>query len=93
MVAARPRKVIEVSGWGRAALNKVPDDILNDQELKLAQEVVPDNYSLEISKVTWKREKTSTIWRICRDDFKRLALQLPEGLKCSLRQSVTSSRE
>ena len=59
VVAARPRKVIAVSGRGRAALNKVPDDILNDPELKLAQEVLPDNYNLEISKVTWKEEKTS----------------------------------
>ena len=59
VVAARPRKVIAASGRGRAALNKVPDDILNDLELKLSQELLPDNYNLEISKVTWKREKTS----------------------------------
>ena len=59
VVAARPRKVIAASGRGRAALNKVPDDILNDLELKLSQEVLPDNYNLEISKVTWKRGKTS----------------------------------
>ena len=51
VVAARPRKVIAASGWGGAALNNVPDDILNDPELKLAQEVLPDNYNLEIPKV------------------------------------------
>ena len=49
VVAAKPRKVI--SAKGRATLNKVPDDILNDPELKLAMEVLPDNYNLEIPKV------------------------------------------
>ena len=52
-------QVIAPGGQGRAALNKVSDNILDDLELKLAQEVLPDNYNLEISKVTWKREKTS----------------------------------
>ena len=33
--------------------------------------VLPDNYNLEVPK---------TIWRIRRDGFKRVALQLPEGL-------------
>ena len=66
VVAARPRKVIAASGWGGAALNNVPDDILNDPELKLAQEVLPDNYNLEISKVTWKRENTSSTFYIDR---------------------------
>jgi len=71
VVAAKPRKVISSKGRGRATLNKVPDEILNDPELKLAMEVLPDNYNLEIPK---------TIWRIKRDKFKRIALQLPEGL-------------
>ena len=31
-------------------MNKVPDEILNDPELKLAMEVLPDNYNLEIPK-------------------------------------------
>ena len=71
VVTAKPRKVVSVKGRGRAALNKVPEDILNDPELRLAMEVLPDNYNLEIPK---------TIWRIRRDQFKRVALQLPEGL-------------
>jgi len=71
VVAARPRKVIAAKGRGKAALNKVPDDILNDPELRLAMEVLPDNYNLEIPK---------TIWRIRREGFKRVALQMPEGL-------------
>ena len=69
VVAARPRKVVRARG--RAALNKVPDDVINDPELRLAMEVFPDNYNLEIPK---------TIWRIRRDNFKMVALQLPEGL-------------
>jgi len=69
VVSGRPRKVI--SAKGRATLNKVPDEILNDPELQLAMKVLPDNYNLEIPK---------TIWRIKRDKFKRVALQLPEGL-------------
>ena len=55
----------------KAALNKVPDDILQDPELVLAMSVLPDNYNLEIPK---------TIWRIRRDGFKRVALQMPESL-------------
>ena len=51
VVAARPRKVVTARPRGRAALNKVPDDIINDPELRLAMEVLPDNYNLEIPKV------------------------------------------
>ena len=51
VVTARPRKVVTPKGRSRAALNKVPDEILNDPELKLAMEVLPDNYNLEILKV------------------------------------------
>ena len=69
VVAARPRKVVRARG--RAALNKVPDNVINDPELRLAMEVFPENYNLEIPK---------TIWRIRRDNFKMVALQLPEGL-------------
>jgi len=69
VVAAKPRKVI--SAKGRAGLNRVPDEILNNPQLQLAMKVLPDNYNLEVPK---------TIWRIRRDGFKRVALQLPEGL-------------
>ena len=40
VVAARPRKLVTVRGRGKAALNKVPDDIAH-----------PGNYNLEIPKV------------------------------------------
>ena len=60
VVAARPRKVVTVRGRGKAALNKVPDDILNDPELKLAMEVLPDNYNLEIPKVITDQSHENT---------------------------------
>lgn len=69
VIAAKPRKVI--SAKGRASLNRVPDEILTDPQLQLAMKVLPDNYNLEVPK---------TIWRIRKDGFKRVALQLPEGL-------------
>jgi len=71
VVSGGPKKVVKAGHKGRAALNKVPADILNDPELRLAMQVFPDNYNLEIPK---------TIWRIRRDNFKMVALQLPEGL-------------
>ena len=58
VVAARPRKVVTAKGRSRAALNKVPDEILNDPELKLAMEVLPDNYNLEIPKVNLNKLKS-----------------------------------
>jgi len=71
VVAAKPRKVISVKAKGRAGLNRVPEEISNDPQLLLAMKVLPDNYNLEVPK---------TVWRIRRDGFTRVALQLPEGL-------------
>ena len=52
---------------GRASLNRVPEEILSDPQLQLAMKVLPDNYNLEVPK---------TIWRIRKDGFKRVALQV-----------------
>jgi len=68
VVVARPKKVVRGK---RAGLNKIPDEILNDPQLQLAMKVLPDNYNLEVPK---------SIWRIRKDGYKRVALQLPEGL-------------
>jgi 2-(3-amino-3-carboxypropyl)histidine synthase len=68
VVTAAPKKIIRAK---RTVLNKIPDDILNNPELQLAMKVLPDNYNLEIPK---------TIWRIRKDEYKRVALQMPEGL-------------
>lgn len=38
----------------RITLNQIPDEILNDQRLKDAMNVLPKNYSFEIPKTIWK---------------------------------------
>ncbi|XP_075984266.1 diphthamide biosynthesis 1 [Anticarsia gemmatalis] len=53
------------------AVNKIPNELLNDPLLNRACETLPQNYNFEIHK---------TIWRIRSLNAKRVALQLPEGL-------------
>ncbi|KAI5291175.1 Diphthamide biosynthesis protein 1 [Ascosphaera aggregata] len=53
------------------ALNQVPAEILEDQDIKDAIELLPSNYNFEIPK---------TIHQIRQTGAKRVALQLPEGL-------------
>ncbi|XP_026501297.2 2-(3-amino-3-carboxypropyl)histidine synthase subunit 1 [Vanessa tameamea] len=53
------------------AINKIPDELLNDPLLSRACETLPQNYNFEIHK---------TIWRIRSLNARRVALQLPEGL-------------
>ncbi|KAK9502638.1 hypothetical protein O3M35_011370 [Rhynocoris fuscipes] len=53
------------------ALNKIPDEILNDPKLNAAIKLLPSNYNFEIHK---------TIWRIKALEAKKVALQMPEGL-------------
>lgn len=67
--ANKDRKRI-VAGKNRG-LNRIPDDILNDQSLNDDILVLPKNYNFEIHK---------TIWRIRSLKSKRVALQMPEGL-------------
>ena len=52
-------------------ITQVPDEILNNEDLKRAISVLPDNYSFEIPK---------TVWRIRQAEAKCVALQMPEGL-------------
>lgn len=52
------------------AVNKIPDELLNDPLLNRASESLPQNYNFEVHK---------TIWRIRSLNAKRVALQLPEG--------------
>lgn len=51
--------------------NKVPEDILLNPHLNQDIQLLPDNYNFEIHK---------TIWRIKRQNAKKVALQMPEGL-------------
>jgi 2-(3-amino-3-carboxypropyl)histidine synthase len=53
------------------SLNQIPQDILQDEELNEAIKILPSNYNFEIHK---------TVWNIRKNDAKRVALQMPEGL-------------
>ncbi|ODQ79222.1 hypothetical protein BABINDRAFT_8805 [Babjeviella inositovora NRRL Y-12698] len=52
-------------------MHQVPQDILDDPELNEAVKLLPSNYNFEIHK---------TIWNIRKQEAKRVALQMPEGL-------------
>lgn len=68
VVKAKPvRKVFKAP----FKINKIPEEILNDQLLNAAIAVLPSNYNFEIHK---------SVWRIKEAKAKRVALQMPEGL-------------
>ncbi|XP_076365983.1 diphthamide biosynthesis 1 [Tachypleus tridentatus] len=69
--AKQNRKVFGVKPTPRKIGNQIPAEILENQELKSAKKVIPDNYNFEIEK---------TIWRIKQAGAKLVALQFPEGL-------------
>ncbi|EGV64386.1 Diphthamide biosynthesis protein 1 [Yamadazyma tenuis] len=52
-------------------MNQIPEDILNNKDLNQAIKLLPSNYNFEIHK---------TVWNIRKNNAKRVALQLPEGL-------------
>ncbi|XP_065204280.1 2-(3-amino-3-carboxypropyl)histidine synthase subunit 1 [Planococcus citri] len=52
-------------------VSRIPAEILNDERLKQACKVLPENYDFEVPK---------TIWRIRQLKARRVALQMPEGL-------------
>ncbi|KAI5964687.1 DPH1 [Candida pseudojiufengensis] len=52
-------------------INQIPEDILNDKDLNEAIKLLPSNYNFEIHK---------TVWNIRKNNAKRIALQMPEGL-------------
>eukprot|EP00064_Thunnus_orientalis_P000323 superscaffoldBa00000016_g323 len=56
----------------RRVANQIPDEILQDPELKEAIKALPANYNFEIPK---------TVWRVRQAKATRVALQLPEGLQ------------
>lgn len=59
------------SNLGRRLVNQIPQEILDDQELNDAIQLLPSNYNFEIHK---------TIWHIRKNESKHVALQMPEGL-------------
>ncbi|AOW07548.1 Diphthamide biosynthesis protein 1 [Yarrowia lipolytica] len=53
-------------------INQIPDEILNDEELnEVIATTLPKNYNFEIHK---------SIWHIRKNNCKKIALQMPEGL-------------
>ena len=73
MADSSPDKCSSVSNIRRTAraLNQVPPEILNDEDINAAIALLPANYSFEIHK---------TIYRIRTSNSKKVALQFPEGL-------------
>ena len=78
--AARPKKRIvgrtsakpTKNGAGRAFVNQIPREILEDAELNAAIKQLPFNYSFEIHK---------TVHHIRKNGATMVALQMPEGLQ------------
>ncbi|KAH3665592.1 hypothetical protein OGAPHI_003780 [Ogataea philodendri] len=52
-------------------INQIPQEILDDVELKEAVRLLPSNYNFEIFK---------TVWNVRKNNAKRVCLQMPEGL-------------
>jgi len=62
----------KVAGPKRVVVRQqVPDEILHNEDLTAALQVLPANYNFEIHK---------TVWRLKQAEAKRVALQFPEGL-------------
>lgn len=55
----------------RRAVNQIPAEILEDEALNKAISLLPANYNFEIHK---------TVWNIRKNNSKKVALQMPEGL-------------
>lgn len=69
VVKAKPtRKIFK---GATKTINKIPNSILNDEQLNKAISALPSNYNFEIHK---------TIHKIRETKAKRIALQMPEGL-------------
>lgn len=68
VVVTKKKKVFRPKS---SVVKGVPLELENDPRLKLAVEVLPQNYNFEIAK---------TIWRIKQANAKHVALQFPEGL-------------
>ncbi|EDO16722.1 hypothetical protein Kpol_1003p27 [Vanderwaltozyma polyspora DSM 70294] len=66
-VVHKPRGKVNI----RRAVNHIPEEILNDEDLNEAIKLLPSNYNFEIHK---------TVWNIKKSNAKRVALQMPEGL-------------
>lgn len=66
-VVHKPKARVSVA----RAINHIPEEISNDKDLQEAIKLLPQNYNFEIFK---------TVWNIKKQNAKRVALQMPEGL-------------
>ena len=64
------KKIPKVFKAPKKCINRVPDEILNDDHLRQAIRTLPPNYNFEIEK---------TVWRIRSINAKLVGLQMPEG--------------
>ena len=65
------RKARSTINGSRSMITHIPEEILNDEELNEAINLLPSNYNFEMHK---------TIWNLKKNNSKRVALQMPEGL-------------
>ena len=75
VVKANPKRKVHTAGK-KVIGNRIPAEILEDPKLIQDMKVLPSNYNFEIPK---------TIWRVKTLQAKRVALQLPEGMRAQLR--------
>ena len=71
VVKANPKRKVHTAGK-KVIGNRIPAEILEDPKLIQDMQVLPSNYNFEIPK---------TIWRVKTLQAKRVALQLPEGMR------------
>ena len=81
VVKANPKRKVHTAGK-KVIGNRIPAEILEDPKLIQDMQVLPSNYNFEIPK---------TIWRVKTLQAKRVALQLPEGLRGQLRNFACRS--
>ncbi|KAL1243468.1 2-(3-amino-3-carboxypropyl)histidine synthase subunit [Trichinella spiralis] len=67
----RNLKLLKQKNMRRSIVRGIPVEILEDERLNAAVNMLPSNYDFEIHK---------TIWKIRREKIKRVYLQFPEGL-------------
>lgn len=72
VVVVKAKPVRRVYKGNKRTIHKIPQSILDDPEINDAIAVLPQNYNFEIHK---------TIWRAREMKAKRIALQMPEGMK------------
>ncbi|KAG7861455.1 hypothetical protein KL919_002189 [Ogataea angusta] len=67
----RSAVIIRAKKGASRLINQIPQEILDDEELKEAARLLPSNYNFEIHK---------TVWNVRKNNAKRVCLQMPEGL-------------